>query len=62
MFAVYRGLCDMRKSFNGLRGLVRNELGRQPGSGEVFVFINRCRALIKLLHGQRGGYLLHTDW
>ena len=58
-YHLYRGHCDMRKSFNGLCGLVRNELGRQPGSGDVFVFINRRRTLIKLLHWQRGGYVLY---
>ena len=31
-YHLYRGNCDMRKSFNGLCGLIRNELGRQPDS------------------------------
>lgn len=58
-YQLYRGECDMRKSFDGLCGIVRNELGRQPGSGEVFVFVNRRRTLIKLLHWQRGGFVLY---
>lgn len=58
-YQLYRGVCDMRKSFDGLCGLVRNELGRQPASGEVFVFLNRRRTLIKLLHWQRGGFVLY---
>lgn len=49
----------MRKSFDGLCGLVRTELGRHPASGEVFVFVNRRRTLIKLLHWQRGGFVLY---
>jgi transposase len=49
----------MRKSFDGLCGIVRNELGRQPAGGEVFVFVNRRRTLIKLLHWQRGGFVLY---
>lgn len=36
-FWLYRKNCDMRKGFNGLSGLVRNELKRDPLSGEVFV-------------------------
>lgn len=58
-YHLYRGICDMRKSFDGLCGIVRNELGRQPASGEVFVFLNRRRTLIKLLHWQRGGFVLY---
>ncbi|MEX0680603.1 MAG: IS66 family insertion sequence element accessory protein TnpB [Balneolales bacterium] len=57
-YHLYRGTCDMRKSFNGLSGLVRSELGREPTSGEVFIFINRRRTHIKLLHWQSGGYVL----
>jgi transposase len=49
----------MRKSFNGLSGLVRSELGRDPTSGEVFIFVNRRRTLIKFLHFEPGGYVLY---
>ncbi len=48
----------MRKSFDGLTGLVRNELDRAPGSGDVFAFLNRSRTHIKLLHWENGGYVL----
>lgn len=61
-YHLYRGACDIRKSFNGLSGLVRNELGRDPTSGEVFVFLNRRRTLIKLLHWESGGYVLYYNW
>ena len=30
---MYRAPCDMRKGFNGLSGLVRNELEREPNKG-----------------------------
>lgn len=58
-YHLYRKACDMRMSFNGLSWLVRNELGREPTSGEVFVFVNRDRTLIKLLQWQSGGYVLY---
>lgn len=58
-YYLYRGVCDMRKSFNGLSGLVRSELGRDPTSGDVFVFLNRRRTLMKLLHWEAGGYVLY---
>ncbi|MDZ4774812.1 MAG: IS66 family insertion sequence element accessory protein TnpB, partial [Planctomycetota bacterium] len=31
------GATDMRKSFNGLSGLVRGQLGSNPLSGDLFV-------------------------
>jgi len=58
-YHLYRGVCDMRKSFNGLSGLVRSQLGRDPASGEVFVFLNRRRTLMKLLHWEAGGFVLY---
>lgn len=48
----------MRKSFKGLSGLVRDELGRDPAGGEVFIFLNRRRTLLKLLHWEMGGFVL----
>ncbi len=58
-FLLYRGVTDFRKGFDGLSGLVRNELERDPASGEVYVFINRSRNRIKLLHWQQGGFVLY---
>ena len=58
-FYFYRSPCDMRKSFNGLSGLVRNELGKEPSGGDVFVFLNRNRTHLKLLHWERGGFVLY---
>ncbi len=60
-YQLYRGVCDMRKSFDGLCGLVRNELGRRPASGEVFVFLNHRRMLtftlnLRLDPGVAGSY------
>ena len=34
------GVTDMRKSFNGLSGIVRSHLGSNPLSGDLFVFCN----------------------
>jgi transposase len=58
-FLLYTAPCDMRKSFDSLQGLVSNELGRSPTSGEVFVFLNRGRNLIKLLHWEKDGFVLY---
>jgi transposase len=35
---VYTGICDMRKGFDGLSGVVRNEMAMDPLSGAMFVF------------------------
>jgi len=58
-YYLYREPTDMRKSFDGLCGLVRSGLSRDPLSGEVFVFINRRRTHIKLLVWDRSGFVLY---
>lgn len=55
---LYRGAADMRKSFDGLSGLVRTELGGDPLSGSLFVFCNRRRTMVKLLYWDRDGLAL----
>ena len=35
--------CDLRKSFNGLHGLVTERLGEDPRTGALFVFVNQRR-------------------
>jgi transposase len=49
----------MRKSFDGLCGLVQDELQRNPFSGEVFLFINKKRDKLKLLKWEPGGFVLY---
>jgi transposase len=49
----------MRKSFDGLCGIVSNELQRSPMSGEVFIFLNKSATHIKLLHWEEGGFVLY---
>lgn len=58
-FHLYNQPTDMRKSFNSLSGIVRNELDRDPSCGEVFIFINKARNKIKLLHWQGIGFTLY---
>ena len=58
-FYLYCDHCDMRKSFDGLCGLVTSAMGANPTSGEVFVFLNRTRTHLKLLHWEKGGFVLY---
>ena len=46
---VATGATDMRKSFNGLAGLVRERLESDPTSGHVFLFANARRDRLKCL-------------
>lgn len=40
---------DLRKGFDGLSGLVTGELGQDPLSGDLFLFVNRAQTLAKVL-------------
>jgi transposase len=46
---LYRGAADMRRSFDGLSGMVRSHLQGDPLSGGLYVFANRRRTLVKVL-------------
>ncbi len=50
---------DMRKSFNGLSAIVSHSLASNPCSADVFIFINRQRNRIKLLHWQGNAFVLY---
>ena len=41
---------DMRKSFDGLFGIVKNEFQLDVRSGGLFLFLNRSRNRIKLMY------------
>ena len=49
----------MRKGFDGLSGIVRGALNKDPLSGAVFIFLNRRRNQIKLLLWERDGFSLY---
>lgn len=56
---LYRSVTDMRKSFDSLCGIVRNELKQDILNGDVFVFVNRRRSHIKLLTWEGDGFGLY---
>ena len=43
------GPTDLRRSFDGLHGLVRSQLAEDPRSGHLFLFCNRRRTRLKVL-------------
>ena len=52
------GSTDMRKAINGLSILVEQHLARDPFSGDLFVFCNRRRNMIKVLYWDKNGFCL----
>lgn len=53
------GKTDMRKGMHSLCGVVRQRMGSDVHFGDVFIFINRSRTTIKLLHAEEGGLVLY---
>lgn len=58
-YYLYIQPADMRKNFDGLSGIVNNEFTQNPISGDVFIFINRRRSQVKLLHWQGDGFAIY---
>ncbi|MCH7994542.1 MAG: IS66 family insertion sequence element accessory protein TnpB [Planctomycetes bacterium] len=56
---LYTQPTDMRKGFDGLSGIVRGAFGADPLDGSLFLFINRRRDRIKMLHFDGSGYWLY---
>jgi transposase len=52
---LYAKPTDMRKSFDGLHAIVQSEFQRDIRNGDVFLFLNRRRDRIKLIHWDRDG-------
>jgi transposase len=53
------GRTDMRKSINGLAGIVQSSFELDPFSGALFVFCNRNRDRLKILEWDTDGFWLY---
>lgn len=49
---------DMRIGVNGMCGKVRSA-GLNPTSGDVFIFVGKTRNVMKILHWERGVYVMY---
>lgn len=57
-YFLYNHPADMRKSFDGLCGLISGKMQQNPMSGDLFIFINKKRNRIKMLRWEPGGFVL----
>ena len=58
-YYLYPYPVDMRKSFYTLSGVVTNQMQRNVGDGEVFIFINRQQNIMKILHMEYAGLVIY---
>jgi len=58
-YYLHAGHTDMRKGFDGLSGLVRSQMSLDALGGAVFIFMNRRRTHIKLLHWEGDGFSIY---
>jgi len=56
---VAREPVDFRKAHDGLLAIVRDEFDDDAFDGSMFVFLNRRRDRVKILHWDRDGFWLH---
>ncbi len=48
-YYLHAGRTSMRKSFDGLCGIIQGELGREMHAKDVFIFLNKQLTHIKIL-------------
>lgn len=58
-YYLYSEVCDMRKGFDGLSGIISKEMKRSPIDGSVYLFVNRRRDRMKMLVWESGGFMLY---
>lgn len=58
-YFLCREKTDMRKGVDGLSGLVREGLKRDPLSGDIFIFFNGRRNQVKLLLWEGDGFSIY---
>ena len=58
-YYLHREPTDMRKSFDGLSGLVKQKMELNALAGDVFIFINKRRNQLKLLCWDRDGFCVY---
>jgi transposase len=57
-YYLFMGNADMRRTFEGLCGLVRNEMNQDPLDYQVYIFINKRQTQVKLLCWEGDGFCI----
>jgi hypothetical protein len=57
-YFLYSSPTSMRKSFDGLCGIIRDELGKEINAKDAFIFLNKERTHIKILLYETDGFTL----
>lgn len=57
-YFICKDLIDMRKGMDSLSGLVSNSLNKNPMNGDLFIFINKRKNQLKMLHWQNDGFAM----
>jgi transposase len=52
------GHTDLRKAVNGLTGIIEGQMKGEPFSGNVYMFCNRERKLLKAVYWDKTGFWL----
>ncbi len=52
------GATDMRKQINGLSIIVKEELKMDVFTGNMYMFCNRSRRILKIIYWERNGFCL----
>ncbi len=52
------GVTDMRKAINGLSIIVSEQMKLNIFSGNLFIFCNRSRTILKILYWDKNGFCL----
>ena len=59
-YFLFNGSVDMRKGVYGLSEVVRHEMKENPNNpNNVYIFMSKNRRIIKILHYERGLYVLY---
>ena len=55
---VRPGCTDLRKAVNGLSGIIEQQMAGEPFSGNVYLFCNKERKLLKAVYWEKNGFWL----
>ena len=58
-YYLYTNDTDMRKGFDSLCGIISSQMRLDVLSGAIFIFINKKRSQVKLLHWEGDGLSLY---